>query len=339
MDPKRDPRSELAATDKRGTRTMRSSCRVLLIGCACSAMFLLALPGSGRLLAATPDDPAGVPFLIYVQAWAAGDYALACEQFDPVGLLRLTTSRPQTAAAARSVCQRALRARHEDMAPAERAELASTRIVKVRVKPGRARVTVQTEIYGVQPRATGTAIMARGVWRIRDIASDAHVGASLLLRVPSFGMAPTLQPGDYILADQSAYGRTTPQIDDLVVFYPPAGADDNSCARRPPARQACAVASRRLLRQGPKFVKRIVGRPGDRLAIRNGRVIRNGREAKEDFITRCATRQGCDFPRTFTVPSDRYYVLGDNRGESDDSRFWGPITAASIVGKARRLGP
>jgi signal peptidase I len=301
-------------------------------------MFVLAPPGSGRLLAATPDDPAGVPFLVHAQAWAGGDYALACEQFDPVGLLRLTTSRPRTAAAAQSACQRALRARHDDMTPAERAELASTRIVKVRVKPGRARVTVQTEIYGVQPRATGTAVSDHGVWRIREVASDAHVGASLLLRVPSAGMAPTLQPGDYILADQSAYRRTTPQVDDLVVFYPPAGADDNSCARRPPARQACAVAARRLIR-GPKFVKRIVGRPGDRLSIRNGRVIRNGRQAKEDFITRCATRHGCDFPRTFTVPSDRYYVLGDNRGESDDSRFWGPITAASIVGKARRLGP
>lgn len=333
---KRDPRSDPVATGQRGVRTMRLSCRLLLIGSACSAMFLLALPGSGRLLAATPDDPAGVPFLVFAQAWAAGDYALACEQLDPVGLLRLTTPRSRTLPAARSVCQRVLRARHDNMAPAE---LASSRIVKVRVKPGRARVTVQTELYGVQPRATGTAIMDRGVWRIRDIASDAHVGASLVLRVPSFGMAPTLQPGDYILADQSAYRHTTPQIDDLVVFYPPAGADDNSCARRPPPRQACAVASRRLLLEGPKFVKRIVGRPGDRLSIRNGRVIRNGQQAKEDFIIRCATRESCHYPRTFTVPRDSYYVLGDNRGESDDSRFWGPITAASIVGKARRLGP
>jgi signal peptidase I len=224
------------------------------------------------------------------------------------------------------------------MTPAERAEIASTRVVKVRVKPGRARVTVQTDIYGVQPRATGTAVIYDGVWRIRDAPADAHVGSSLVLRVPSAGMAPTLQPGDLILADRSAYRHAAPTVGDVVVFHPPAGSEGNNCAVRPPARQACAVASSRLIKD-QKFVKRIVGRPGDRLSLRNGRVVRNGRQAREDFIMPCATRDGCDFPRTFKVPSGHYYVLGDNRGESDDSRFWGPISAASIVGKAQRLGP
>jgi len=312
---------------------------VRLAGCACCVgIALMALCGSGRLLAATPSDPAGVPFVIYAQARAAGDYGLACDQIDPVGLLRLTTAPPPNVAAARKSCRRVLRAVGEGMTPAERSELAGTRVVRVRVKPGRARVTVQTDIYGVQPRATGTAVIDHGAWRIRDVPSDAHVGPSLVLRVPSSGMAPTLRPGDLILADRQAYRHAAPKIGDVVVFYPPAGAEDNSCAKRPPARQACAVAARKLLK-GPKFVKRVVGRPGDLLSIRRGRVVRNGRQAKEDFITPCATRDGCEFPRTFKVPRGHYYVLGDNRGESDDSRFWGPITTASIVGEARRLGP
>jgi len=50
-------------------------------------------------------------------------------------------------------------------------------------------------------------------------------------------------------------------------------------------------------------------------------------------------RQGCDFPRTFTVAAGRYYMLGDNRGESDDSRYWGPVAPAAIVGRVQRLGP
>jgi signal peptidase I len=292
----------------------------------------------GTLPAATPDDPAGVPFVTYAQARAAGDYRLACRQLASRTLLRLTTPPQRSIAAARTLCRRALRVGADDMTPAERAELAGTQVVKVRVKPGRARVTVQTVIYGVAPRATGTAVIEDGPWRIREIPMGAHVGTSLLLRVPSSGMSPTLRPRDLILADQSAYRHADPQIDEIVAFYPPAGAENNSCAARPPAGQACAVAAVRLFK--PRlFVKRIVGRPGDRLSIRNGRVVRNGRLANEGFITPCATLAGCNFPRAFALPAGSYYVLGDNRGDSDDSRFWGPIKAKSIVGKVQRLGP
>ena len=302
-----------------------------------SAAALLALrPGS--VPAASPTDPAGVPFLAYAHARAAGDYGLACRQLASSALRRLTSPPPRNAARGRALCRQALQLAGEDMTEAERAELATTRVVKVRVKPGRARVTVETDIYGVAPRATGTAVIEDGVWRIREVPMHAHVGASLRLRVSSSGMSPTLRPRDLILADRSAYQDAEPQIDDIVVFHPPAGADRNRCGARPPDGQACAVPTPRLLKQR-KLVKRIVGRPGDRLSIRDGRVIRNGHVANENFIRPCAARTGCDFPRTFTVRLGYYYVLGDNRGDSDDSRFWGPVKATSIIGAVRRLGP
>ncbi|MGI8750592.1 MAG: signal peptidase I [Thermoleophilaceae bacterium] len=218
--------------------------------------------------------------------------------------------------------------------------LASTRIVKVRVKHRRARVTVQTTLYGIEPHATGTAIREDGRWKIAKVPSGAHVGRSLVERIPAESMFPTLHVGDTVLVDQDAYLRAPPAIGDIVFFHPPAAAlaDDHSCAKRPPRGQACAKAGWRSSKT--QFVKRIVAGSGDRISIRDGHVIRNGMLAAEDFIAPCGPGGlRCDFPRTFTVAAGRYYVLGDNRGESDDSRYWGPVAAASIVGRVQRLGP
>jgi len=149
-------------------------------------------------------------------------------------------------------------------------------------------------------------------------------------------MVPTLRAGDAILVDQ-AYRRAKPRIGDIVAFHPPAGAVRRRCGRRPPAGQACGTATRR--NSARNFIKPIVGRPGDRVSIRHGHVIRDGERAREDFITPCAAGEDCDFARTFTVAANRYYLLGDNRGSSDDSRYWGPVAAKSIVGRVQRLGP
>jgi signal peptidase I len=152
-------------------------------------------------------------------------------------------------------------------------------------------------------------------------------------------MSPTLRAGDTILLDQDAYDNAAPAIGDIVVFHPPIGAESTGrCAIRPPSGQACATADRRQSKA--KFVKRIVAGPGDRISIRGGHVIRNGMPAAEDFITPCEPAgEGCDLPRTFTVTAGRYYVLGDNRGKSYDSRYWGPIAASAILGRVRRVGP
>ncbi|MDQ2760868.1 MAG: signal peptidase I [Actinomycetota bacterium] len=277
---------------------------------------------------------AGAPFLTQAHALARGDFAAACAQFSDVILLGLA----RTPAAARRVCVRQLRSLRLDQV--QRRRVASTRIVTVRVNHRRARVVVQTTLYGLHPRATGIAILEDGRWKILKQPSGAHVGSSLLETIPSGGMIPTLHPGDTILLHRQAYHHAAPAIGDIVVLHPPVGADTRTarCATPPPKGQACATVNRRESKA--LFIERIVAGPGDRIAIRHGHVIRNGTPASESFIQPCdAQAMECNFPQALTVPAGGYYVLGDNRGNSYDSRYWGPVTAASIIGQAQRVGP
>ncbi len=277
---------------------------------------------------------AGAPFLTQAHALARGDFAVACAQFSNVILLALA----RTPAAARWVCVRQLRSLRLDQV--QRRRLASTRIVTVRVKRHHARVVIQTTLYGLHPRATGIAILEDGRWKVLEPPSGAHVGSSPLETIPSGGMIPTLHPGDTILLHRQAYHHAAPAIGDIVVLHPPVGADTGTarCATRSPRGQACATVNRRESKM--LFIERIVAGPGDRISIRNGHVIRNGTPASESFIQPCdAQAMECSFPRALTVPAGGYYVLGDNRGNSYDSRYWGPVTAASIIGQAQRVGP
>src|SRR4029078_10203855 len=82
------------------------------------------------------------------------------------------------------------------------------------------------------------------------------------------------------------------------------------------------------------FIKRVVAGPGDKIAIRDGHVILNGKRQKESFAEPCGGGEGCDLPREITVPADHYFMMGDNRGSSDDSRFWGPVPRKWIIGEA-----
>ncbi|MGH2836143.1 MAG: signal peptidase I, partial [Solirubrobacteraceae bacterium] len=82
------------------------------------------------------------------------------------------------------------------------------------------------------------------------------------------------------------------------------------------------------------YVKRVVGLPGDHLKIIGGKVFRNGAEERGSYIQPCPTESFCRFPTVITVPPDHYYMMGDNRGVSDDSRFWGPIAQSWIIGTA-----
>ena len=98
--------------------------------------------------------------------------------------------------------------------------------------------------------------------------------------------------------------------------------------------QMCAQPTR--TRESVLFIKRIVAGPGDRVAIRHGRVIRDGRAAAERYAQSCEGQEGCDFPTPIVVPPGDYVMLGDNRGASDDSRFRGPVPRGWIVGRVER---
>ena len=140
--------------------------------------------------------------------------------------------------------------------------------------------------------------------------------------IPSGSMEPTLQIGDRILVNKLSYHLHAVNRGDIVVFG------------RPPA-ENCG---------GPEvndLVKRVIGLPGDVLSVSEGRVFVDGRRLDESWLPPAeqgVTEMGPPGPtynlaQPYRVPANDYYVMGDNRTDSCDSRYWGPIPRSLIVGK------
>lgn len=151
--------------------------------------------------------------------------------------------------------------------------------------------------------------------------------------IPSGSMEDTLLVGDHILADKFTYLWRDPHVGEIVTFTYP-------------YRDMTGFESVRFflrhflgeLPQGPTLlIKRIQGVPGDRLELKNNVLFRNGQPIKELYIKGGA---GADWPPDgvpYVVPPEHYFVMGDNRYDSYDARFIGPVPRKYIMGKAEIL--
>ena len=174
----------------------------------------------------------------------------------------------------------------------------------------------------------GVAARQREPWRMRAWRWSSFAVLYLVLvavfratvadinYVPSGSMAPTLSTGDFIFVNVLAYGFklpftqqplwewSAPERGDVVVFYAPG--------------------------REKRFVKRVVGLPGDSIEMRQGQLFVNGKPTSEASIVR--GEAGSFGPQT--VPPGRFFVMGDNRGGSIDSRSFGGIERWRIIGRA-----
>jgi signal peptidase I len=165
-------------------------------------------------------------------------------------------------------------------------------------------------------------------------------GAEIVrLTVPSGSMEPTLMTGETIKVNIDAFMESEPALGDIVVFHPPDGAESASeCGvlvrRMQPLETGEACPTPTSGESSQTFVKRTVAVGGDTLSIKDGHPVVNGVEkTDEPYIDPCGGGYECNLPKTITIPKGSFFMMGDNRGESDDSRYWGPVPESWIVGK------
>jgi len=130
-------------------------------------------------------------------------------------------------------------------------------------------------------------------------------------------MVPNFQSGEYVLSDKVSYRFSNPKRGDVIVFHAPPAAN-------------CPQGT------GCDFIKRVIGLPGETMAVHDNHIYVNNQAVDEPYIPKDfeilpgpATKD-----KTITLADDEFFVCGDNRPYSSDSRSWGPIKKSDIVGRA-----
>ncbi len=152
-------------------------------------------------------------------------------------------------------------------------------------------------------------------------------------KIPSGSMEPTLKVEQRVLVNR-LFGK--PHVGEIAVFTPPAGAVHGICGPVPHTIPFGGAACDQPVPQKSEttFIKRIVAGPGDTVYVKEGHVYRNGVREQDSYIRACGASPECNFPTPIEIPPGHWFMMGDNRGASEDSRFWGPVPASWIIGEA-----
>jgi signal peptidase I len=170
-------------------------------------------------------------------------------------------------------------------------------------------------VYEDAPARPRSSVRSAVEWVVIVVAA---LLAALLIKtfllqafyIPSDSMNPTLVQRDRVLVNKLSYHFHDVHRGDIVVFKRPPGEDD------------------------PKIkdlIKRVIGLPGDTIEGRDGQILVDGRVLNESYTAKNSPMS--DFPAR-KIPKGHYFVMGDNRGNSKDSRVFGPISKSLIVGRA-----
>ena len=131
-------------------------------------------------------------------------------------------------------------------------------------------------------------------------------------KIKGNSMEPNFHDGEYLLTNKLVYRFGKPQRGDIIVFKPPVAQEE-------------------------EYIKRIIGLPEDVISIHDGRFYINGITLQEDYLPQEIVTKGKVFLENNaekTIPQGKYFVVGDNREYSSDSRYWGFINKSDINGKA-----
>ena len=146
-------------------------------------------------------------------------------------------------------------------------------------------------------------------------------------KIPSGSMLPTLLIGDHLLVNKFIYGIRVPFSGKVLVPLKDPKSGDIIVFKFPKDRSI-------------DYIKRVVGEPGDKIEVKNKKLYRNGKLAEDPYAhyTSTVVLPGSVSPKDnfgpITVPEGKYFVMGDNRDNSSDSRFWGFVETNDVLGKA-----
>jgi signal peptidase I len=208
-----------------------------------------------------------------------------------------------------------------------------------KIEPGSVRVPVSDTVEADRAATSTMERKARRKSIVREYGEAIVIAVVLALvirtlivqafTIPSGSMMDTLLVGDYILVNKFLFGAEVPFVD----WHMPGLRDP---------RRGDIIVFKYPQDEKRDFIKRIVGTPGDQIQIRGTQVFVNGRALDEPYVkpgppplghagTYCPYAYGCE---ATPVPADSYFVMGDNRDNSQDSRYWGFVRRDRIKGKA-----